>query len=160
MADLVLERSRAGDLLLDLLLDFLPFLAGDSLLSSSLSLSFLGGDLTLLDRLLDLLGDFDPPRFPFPFSGDRDFDRDLDLDFDRDLDRDFDRDLDRDLDRLRDFLSLEVRRRDRLRDRERRRRGDRLRDLSSLNLSRFPWSSLPSSSSSARSIPSRDSNSQ
>jgi len=160
VADLVLERSRAGDLLLDLLLDFLPFLAGDSLLSSSLSLSFLGGDLTLLDRLLDLLGDFDPPLFPFPFSGDRDFDLDFDRDLDRDLDRDFDRDLDRDLDRLRDFLSLEVRRRDRLRDRERRRRGDRLRDLSSLNLSRFPWSSLPSSSSSARSIPSRDSNSQ
>merc|ERR1712136_287289 len=96
VADLVLDRSLAGDLLRDR-----DRSLRDLLLSPEPPLRCLSGDLDL-ERLLD--------RF-------------------------------------------------RERERDRRRRGERLRDLSSLSLILRPCSSLPSSSSSAFSMPSRVSNS-
>jgi len=113
VADLVLDRSLAGDLLRDRLFDDLR--------------AFFAGDL-LRDRdrsLRDLLLSPEPPLRCL--SGDLD--------------------LERLLDRFRE------------RERDRRRRGERLRDLSSLSLILRPCSSLPSSSSSAFSMPSRVSNS-
>lgn len=73
----------------------------------------------------------------------RDLDRDLDRDFERDFDRDFERDRDFDLDRfLEPLLDLD-------------------RDLRFSSIRRIlrPLSSVPSNSSSARSIPSLEVNS-